>query len=296
MGLDNFLKYLTYEKRYSIHTIDAYQRDLRQFFAYLELTYEMNEINEVRHFHIRSWIVELVTEQLAAKSVARKISSLKSYFRFLKKRGFIKINPSLKVEAPKLPKRLPKAIEKEKLDQLLEDLSEGEDYPAVRDRLIIELLYLTGMRRGELMNLKWTDIDFGRSVLKVTGKGSKERELPISDVMKMNLTNYWQIRQSTFPDIATNELLLTNKAKSLYPKFINQLVKRCLAMVTTSAHRYPHALRHSFATVLLNEGADLNAIKKLLGHASLASTQIYTSNSFEKIKKIYEQAHPKGMP
>ncbi len=293
MKTKQFLAYIENEKRYSTHTVDSYSNDLKQFFQYLTDCYEIEAENEIQHTHIRSWLVDLVSEQqLTSKSIHRKLSTLKSYFKFLKNQAFIAHNPCLKVDAPKVSSRLPKSVEDKFLKDLLEEMKAAEDWRTYRDYLIVKVLYLTGMRRAELIKLEESDLDLSRSVLKLSGKGNKERMIPISNTLKSELVDYMEMKRAEFVD--QNRLFITNAGKALYPNYIYRLVKKSLALVTNSKHRYPHILRHSFATNLLNEGADLNAIKELLGHASLASTQVYTHNSFEKLKKIYKQAHPKS--
>ncbi|MFK7772759.1 MAG: tyrosine-type recombinase/integrase [Saprospiraceae bacterium] len=294
MDITVFLKYLELEKRFSVHTIKAYQSDLLQFFAYIEETYSLTSILEVRHFHIRAWIVELMQNKITPRSINRKLSTLKTYFKFLKRRKEIQENPMLKVIAPKVGKRLPVVVKEIELENLFEKINFGEGYAAVRDEMVMEMLYSTGMRRSELINLTPNDLDFFNDQVKVLGKGNKERLIPFARPLANRLKNYLEIRNDEFELSATDSLFLTEKGKKMYPKLVYNLVKKYLSQITTVEQRSPHVLRHSFATHLSNNGADLNAIKELLGHSSLAATQVYTHNSIEKLKRIYQQAHPKA--
>lgn len=294
MDITVFLKYLELEKRFSAHTIKAYQSDLFQFFAYLEETYSLTSILEVRHFHIRAWVVELMQNKITPRSINRKLSTLKTYFKFLKRRKEIQENPMLKVIAPKVGKRLPVVVKEIELENLFEKINFGEGYAAVRDEMVMEMLYSTGMRRSELINLTPNDLDFFNNQVKVLGKGNKERLIPFARPLADRLKNYLDIRNDEFGLSLTESLFLTEKGKEMYPKLVYNLVKKYLSQITTVEQRSPHVLRHSFATHLSNNGADLNAIKELLGHSSLAATQVYTHNSIEKLKKVYQQAHPKA--
>jgi integrase/recombinase XerC len=294
MDITVFLKYLELEKTFSTHTITAYKSDLLQFFAYLEEIYSLTSILEVRHFHIRAWIVELMQNKITPRSINRKLSTLKTYYKFLKRRKEIQENPMLKVIAPKVGKRLPVVVKEIELKNLFEKINFGEGYAAVRDEMVMEMLYSTGMRRSELINLTPNDLDFFNDQVKVLGKGNKERLIPFARPLADRLKNYLEIRNDEFELGATDSLFLTGKGKIMYPKLVYNLVKKYLSQITTVEQRSPHVLRHSFATHLSNNGADLNAIKELLGHSSLAATQVYTHNSIEKLKRVYQQAHPKA--
>jgi len=267
---------------------------LEQFIDYLDKSYEMTSAKEVRHIHIRSWMVQLMQGGMASRSVNRKLSALKTYFLFLKRRGHIQLNPMLKVVAPKSGKRLPVFIQQEHLTLLFNEVDFGEGYEGIRNRTILEMLYATGMRRSELIGLKVKNILFTQSSVKVMGKGQKERLIPLSSHLDQVLKLYLKALGEDFSSDDDQWLFVTSKGKQLYPKFVYNLVKRYLSAVTTVEQRSPHVLRHSFATHLSNNGAELNAIKELLGHANLAATQIYTHNSIDKLKKVYEQAHPKA--
>jgi integrase/recombinase XerC len=231
---------------------------------------------------------------LTARSVNRKLSCLKTYFRFLQKRQLVSINPMAKVVAPKISKRLPTTVPERNLELLFEQMEWGEGYIPQRDRAVMELLYNTGMRRAELIGLKLQDIDFGTYHVKVLGKGNKERLIPFGKKLADILRGYIELRKMTFPQVLLPNLFLTKTGEALPQSGLYNIVKKHLSYVTTQEKKSPHVLRHSFATHLSENGADLNAIKELLGHASLSATQIYTHNSVEKLKKVYEQAHPKS--
>ncbi|MCP3927521.1 MAG: tyrosine-type recombinase/integrase [Bacteroidetes bacterium] len=294
MKLDSFLQYIKYEKRYSEHTQTAYRGDLTQFNDYLKEIYSLTSLVEVRHLHIRAWVVQLLSLDYSARSVNRKLSTLKSFFRFQQKRGTIEQNPMKKVIAPKSGKRLPVFVHEKHLEKLFEMEIPPNDFKSWRDRLILEMLYGTGIRRSELLQLTLSDIEKAGKVLKVKGKGGKERLLPLADYLLKFIEKYVRIREQEFPDINNDFLVVTTKGQEPYPKLVYNVVKSYLSSVTTLEQRSPHVLRHSFATHLSDHGADLNAIKELLGHSSLAATQIYTHNSIEKLKKVYLKAHPKA--
>jgi|APTNR8051073442_1049403.scaffolds.fasta_scaffold01323_9 integrase/recombinase XerC len=289
-----FLQYLEFEKRYSPHTLTAYRSDLNHFLTYLLQNYELNSAIDIRSIHIRSWMVSLVTEGLASRSIQRKLSTLKTYFRFLIKRGYISANPMLKVTTPKAGKRLPVSLGAAEVGKLLDqmDLQEAT-FETRRDSIILELLYATGMRRSELLGLTWDRIDFGQCRLKVLGKGGKERFAPFGDLVRSHLLEYRTASKQQFPE-ERRFVVLDDKGNPPDPKWLYNKVKFYLSGVTSMEQRSPHVLRHSFATHLSDNGADLNAIKELLGHASLAATQIYMHNSIEKLKSVYEKAHPKA--
>lgn len=294
MRLPIFFAYIRFEKRFSEHTITAYESDLAQFQDFLQTTYEVSKDEDILHTHIRAWIVALLDQKVGARSINRKLSTLKSYFQFLVKRTVLAQNPMDKVIAPKVGKRLPVFIPQDRLEFLFEQVEFGTDYKGIRDRTMLELLYQTGMRRSELMNLTYQDIDLEQLTIKILGKGNKERLVPISHKLSRTLQEYMTVRSTHFPNELFNVLFLTEKGKKLYPKKVYSIVNHYLSMVTTEEQRSPHVLRHSFATHLSNNGADLNAIKELLGHSSLAATQVYTHNSIERLKQIYQQAHPKA--
>jgi integrase/recombinase XerC len=288
-----FLQYLQFEKRFSHHTLKAYEIDLEQFYFFLNEIYSIESESEVKHLHLRSWIVHLMQKGISSRSINRKLSSLKSFFKFLQKRGDIIINPTLKVIAPKSKKRLVSFLSKSNIEFLLNDYEFEDSYSGKRDKVILEVLYATGMRRSELINLKEEHIDFSQLQIKVMGKGKKERIVPFSNNLYRVLKKYIADCQKAIKS-SEDFLFLTDKGKKLYPKLLYNIVKRHLGNITSNEHKGPHTLRHSFATHLSDNGAELNVIKELLGHSSLAATQIYTHNSIERIKRTYELAHPKA--
>ena len=300
MLVKRFIQYLQFEKRFSPHTVTAYQKDLQQFSDFLKKM--QMDFSDASHTHVRSWMVELLDEKSEAKTINRKISSLRSFYKFLEREQLISKNPMLQIKAPKIPKRLPVIIEEKKIDHLLDDNIEdnkgkkifSEDFNGLRDRLIIELLYGTGMRLSELVNLKDADVNFYEQHIKVLGKRNKQRIVPVNASLIKLLKQYSDEKmQQNFNENSVS-LIVTNEGKNPYPKLIYRIVKSCLSHISTHDKKSPHVLRHTFATGLLNHGADLNAIKELLGHASLAATQVYTHNSVERLKSVYKQAHPKA--
>jgi len=294
MTRNSFLKYLQFERRYSSNTVIAYENDLKQFSDYLETVYGVSDAVNTEFIHVRSWIVQLMSDKVSTRSINRKLSTLKSYFKYLQKRELIESNPMQKVIAPKAGKKLPVFLSANQTEQLFNQIEFEDSFNGLRDQLILELLYTTGMRRAELIHLKLSAIDFKANRLTVLGKGNKERIIPFGETLKRIIFSYIEHRKASFPDTATNNLLLTNKGEPVYPKLVYNTVKKYLSLVTTLEKRSPHVLRHTFATHLMDKGADMNAVKELLGHSSLAATQVYTHNSIEKLKRAYKQAHPKA--
>lgn len=291
MPYSDFLSYLKNEKRYSAHTIKAYENDLEQFSHYLLEYYELNQLNEATPSALRSWVVSLLDEGSSPRTVNRKISTLKSFYRFQMREGLIDKLPTAQLQSPKQKKPLPAFLKESETDRLLEQLEFKTDFIGVRDRLLIELLYSSGMRLSELIGLKINDLDLSEGTLKVLGKRNKERKIP----MHSNLIDLIKLYKPLRIELAqSEELLLTDKGKSLYPKFVYRKVNHYLSLVTSMSKKSPHVLRHTFATHMLNNGADLNTIKEILGHANLSATQVYTHNSIEKLKNIYKQAHPRA--
>ena len=289
-----FFQYLELEKRYSPHTLKAYQTDLSQFFLFLQKTYEMTDVRQVKHTHVRSWMVDLLDNGVGPRSINRKLSCLKSYFKFLRKRKEIETNPMARVIAPKVGKRLPQVIGEKQMSFLFGNVDFGSGYNGLRNKLILELFYCTGIRCSELVGLQHADLDLDALQLKVKGKGNKERLVPLAPHLVQLLKDYIELKDRTFPEVASLFLFLSDKGQAITSSQVYKIVRRYLSLVTTADQRSPHVLRHSFATHLSNHGADLNAIKELLGHSSLAATQVYTHNSIEKLRKVYEQAHPKA--
>lgn len=292
--MDLFFKYLQYEKRYSPHTLTSYHTDLGQFAGYLKEVYQITDAAEADHTIIRSWILTLVQNNIKPRSINRKIACLRSYYKFLLAQERVKANPMLRIKAPKATKKLPGFVQEEPFNNLLDSFTFEDNFEGQRDRLILEFLYGTGIRLAELVNIAPSDIETRAKTVRVLGKGNKERIVPLNDSLLLALDAYQTEKKRFFGDNNSVKLLVTNKARPLYPKFVYRVVKKYISLITTSEHNSPHVLRHSFATHLLNKGADLNAIKDLLGHASLAATQVYTHNSIEQLKSIFEKAHPKA--
>ena len=287
MHKEKFLHYLKHEKRYSVHTLLSYSTDLKQFTNFLSSEFSVKSIRKVNFQLVRSWIAKLLNENISARSVNRKITTLKTYFRFLIKEDIINQSPMQKIISPKTSKRLPVFVEQVKMEQLLNEIDFGVGFLAQRDRLILELFYFTGIRLSELINLKNKDINYSDSTILVLGKRKKERLIPLtsdilSKIKKLNASN------------KSKYLFTTDKGKQISTKQVYRLVNKYLSMVTTLDKKSPHILRHTFATHMLNNGADINAIKELLGHANLSATQIYTHNTIEKLKTVYKQAHPRA--
>jgi integrase/recombinase XerC len=291
---DSFHAYLSLERRFSPHTLLAYRSDLENFIAHLVEQQCLTSVAEVRHLHIRDWVVTQMQAGQSPRSITRRLSCLKTYFKFLKKRSLVSNDPMRKVVAPRMGKRLPVFVQESQMAALFSHVEFGEGYEGRLHRLLLELLYATGVRRGEAANLRVSDLDSERMVLRVLGKGNKARLVPFARYLADLWADFLDFRQKTFPSSTEPWLFLNRKGERLSPESIYHIVRKWLSMVTTEAQRSPHVLRHSFATHLSNRGADLNAIKELLGHSSLAATQIYTHNNIERLIEIYEQAHPKG--
>ena len=290
----HFLQVIQVEKRYSPNTYDAYKNDLEQFTAFLHRQYEKDDLRTATHSEIRSWMVEMMQEKITPRSINRKISTLKSFYKLMMRRGEVKKNPLAKVQTPKTSKRLPVFVEQTGIDQLLNNVTFAEGYEGALDRLIVELLYGTGMRRSELLNIKESDVDSYNSQIKVLGKGNKERLIPIHPQLVATIKKYIELKRADIDVQDGNYLLVTAKGKKLNAPIVYNCVKKYLSLVTTIEKRSPHVMRHTFATHLLNNGADINAVKELLGHSSLAATQVYTHNTIDKLKAVYAKAHPKA--
>jgi integrase/recombinase XerC len=294
MMIEQFINFLTYEKRYSDHTIIAYQNDLKEFQSFITETYALNNLKEVEQTYIRSWIVTLLRDGKTNSTINRKIASIKSFYKFVQTTSSQTIgNPTNNLITPKKETHLPSFLKTSEMEQLLSSFGESENFTILRDKTIIELLYATGIRRSELMSLTISNFNFEQRHIKVLGKGNKERIIPIGKSVIANLNQYWQIRVAEY-GTKEKHFFLTEKGKPLYPKAIYNIVKHFLEGFTTIKQKSPHILRHTFATHLLNNGAELNAIKDLLGHKSLASTQVYTHTTLNKLKKAYLKAHPKA--
>ena len=291
---ESFLQYLRIEKRYSPHTIRSYTNDLDSFFSFLSSLGQSDDPHSVTSHDIRAWIVSMLDNNYTAVSVHRKISCLRVFFRYLRKEGVVKSDPLEKVVLPKRKKTLPGFVEESSLSKLLDNNNFGDDFSGIRNRAIIEMFYLTGMRRAELIGLRNFDVDLEEGSVKVTGKRNKQRIIPIIKSLNQSLEEYIKVRDVNFEKKQGDWFFITDKGNKLYDKYVYNTVNRYLSMVTTIEKKSPHILRHTFATHMLNHGADLNSIKELLGHANLSATQIYTHNTFEKLKQIYKQAHPRA--
>lgn len=289
MFLERFVNYLQYEKRYSAHTITAYRNDLGQYLGFLTglgLT-----LDAATHFQVRSWMVDLLDRGSDPKTINRKLSSLRTFYKFLVREKLVAHDPSARVRAPGVPKRLPVVVEEAKINVLLDSTAFDEGFPGLRDRVVLELLFGTGMRLSELTGLREADINKYERLIRVMGKGGKERLVPVHHSLMQLLVSYLDEKRLVSTSSA---VIVTNSGEAAYPKLVYRIVNRYLGLISTRSRKSPHVLRHTFATALLNNGADLNAIKELLGHASLAATQVYTHNSVERLKSIYKQAHPKA--
>ena len=289
---ERFLAYIRFEKRYSENTVTAYGKDLDQFFIFLREQFGTEDPSVVTHSMIRSWLASLMESGVVPRTINRKLTTLRSFYRYMAREETIETNPMRKVTAPKMSHRLPVFIEQDQMKTLLDDIVFPEGFCGLRDRAVIETLYHTGMRLAELVALNDSDIDFHRRTIKVTGKRNKQRLIPFGNVYSTLLKSYIAEKRLEYDN--TDTLFVTDTGRRIYPRFVYKLVHHYLGLVTTHDHRSPHVLRHTFATHLLNGGADLNALKELLGHASLSATQVYTHNTVEKLKKVYKQAHPRA--
>lgn len=290
-----FLEHIRYEKRLSHHTLTAYRIDMEQFQAYLKSQYELEPAENATFNQIRSWIVSLVETGLDKTSVNRKIATLRAFYGFLLRRKVITIDPMLKVSALKISKKVPVFVEEKPMETLLDNVDFPDDFKGLRDKLVLELLYGTGIRLAELVGLKMADVNLYEKTITVLGKRNKHRIIPVPNPLFALIQQYQQAKETAFGAQADSVyLILSDQGVRAYPVLIQRIVKRYLELVTTLEKKSPHVLRHTYATHLLNRGADLNAIKDLLGHSSLAATQIYTHTTIDKLKKAYNQAHPKA--
>lgn len=292
--IESFLRYLQFEKRYSTHTTEAYQRDLSQFAAFLSETFEISRFDETEHIHLRGWVVSQIEGGVSPRTVNRKIATLKSFYKFLQAREHLTKNPATRLKPLKTEKKLPAFVRESEIDFLLDQIEFAQDFEGVRDKLLLELLYGTGIRLAELIGLKDQDVNGYQENIKVLGKRNKERVIPIGKNLVQLIKDYKEKRQLEDFEEMNQFLLVTSTGQQLYPMLVYRLVNKYLTLVTTLSKKSPHVLRHTFATHLLNKGADLNAVKDLLGHTSLAATQVYTHNSMEKLKSVFDQAHPKA--
>ena len=290
--LNAFLAYLQFEKRYSMHTVTAYSNDLIQFFDFVATQYEDMPYDEITGTMVRSWLASMKEEEMTGKTLNRKISSLKSFYKYQIQQGHLSKSPMETVISPKISKRLPSFIAENDMEQLFLNLSFAEGWKGYTEKMVIQLFYATGMRLSELIQCKEQQLDVSKKIIKVLGKGNKERILPLSPELALELKKY--IAEKPTEAQGNPYLFVTEKGKALQPKAVYTFVKFYLSQVTTLQKKSPHVLRHSFATHLMNNGADLNAVKELLGHSSLAATQVYTHNTIEKLKEVFSKAHPKA--
>jgi integrase/recombinase XerC len=291
--LTEFLHYLKFEKRYSPHTSIAYQHDIEQFRDFLSKEYDITALQSISHFHIRGWLAALKSEKQSARTLNRKTSSLNAYYRFLRKAGVAAKNPVKQLHAQRLSERLPVYLKEKETEFLLHEIEFEAGFKGATDRLICELLYDTGMRRNELLQLKENDIEWSLNQVRILGKGNKERLVPVSVPLLDAIRDY--IAQKRLLDVHDDRFLLNlETGMPLYAAYVYRIVRKYLGQATTLDKKSPHVLRHTFATHLLNNGANIQAIKDLLGHSSLAATQVYTHNNIGKLKEIHKQTHPRG--
>ncbi|KXN98321.1 integrase [Aequorivita aquimaris] len=289
-----FVEYLQLEKKYSPHTVTAYLKDIEDFQAFASAEFQYAEIVDVNYSVVRSWIVSLVDSGISNRTVNRKISSLKTYYKFLLKTGQIEINPLAKHKALKTSKKIQVPFSEKEIGNVMEMFGEENDFEGLRNRLIVELFYSTGIRRAELINIKVTDVYFAQKTLKVLGKRNKERIVPLLPTVLQSINDYLQQRNDLENIKDTDALFLTQKGVKIYETLVYRIINSYFSKASEKVKKSPHILRHSFATHLLNEGADINSVKELLGHSSLASTQVYTQNSIAKLKEVYKNSHPRN--
>jgi integrase/recombinase XerC len=289
---ESFLQFISTEKRYSRHTVTSYKNDLNQFMGWLEEVRPEAELVSVTHADVRGWMVSLLEGGASAGTVHRKMSALRTLFRYMRRHELITIDPTAGLKLPKKPKPLPVFVAEDALTKLLDEFRFGDNFSGIRDRTVVEFLYLTGMRRSELTGLRDADVDLSAGQVRVTGKRGKQRIIPLAAGMVKSLWSYVEAREEK--GFSGGWFFVTDRGNKMYDRAVYNIVTRYLAMVTTVEKKSPHVLRHTFATHMLNYGADLNSIKELLGHASLSATQVYTHNTFEQLKKIYKQAHPRA--
>ncbi|MCA0933690.1 tyrosine-type recombinase/integrase [Lutimonas saemankumensis] len=292
MSISHFITYLDCERKYSPYTITAYKKDLISFQEFCTKEFQLNEISEVSYSLIRSWIVSLVEVGISNRSINRKVSSLRSYFNYLLKSKQIEEHPLRKHQSLKVEKRVNLPFSENEINEVLDFFEHAEGFEQVRDKLIIELLYTTGMRRAELIGLKEGSIDLSQNLVKVVGKRNKERQLPLLNSVRNTIKKYRVLREGL--EVKSDSFFLTKKGEEIYPTLVYRIVNNYFGRVSVKIKKSPHIVRHSFATLLLSEGADLNSVKELLGHSSLASTQVYTHSNLKDLKVMYNQAHPRS--
>ena len=290
--IESFLEYLTFEKKYSKHTVSAYKNDLTSFQDFLITEFNQENLLQVHYTQIRSWVVSLVDLKISNRSINRKVSSLKSFYKFLQKTKQVEVNPLSKHKALKVEKKVQVPFNQKEINQVISNVENANDFVSVRNKLIVELFYSTGIRRTELIHVKEQDVDIAQKTIKVLGKRNKERYVPLLNSVIDTLHNYLHLKAEYSTE--SKELFITEKGNKIYETLVYRIINSYFSKVSTKEKKSPHILRHSFATHLLNEGADINSVKELLGHSSLASTQVYTNTSLDKLKKVYNQAHPRS--
>ena len=294
MFISEFIDYLNLEKNYSEHTTTAYKSDLLSFLEFYQNEYDQSDISKANYSQIRAWIIDLVNTGISNRSINRKVSSLKTYYRFLLKTQQISENPLAKHQVLKAPKKLQIPFSAQEVENVLKDLTNQDDFESVRYRLIIELFYATGIRRTELVNLKISDVDLRSKQIKVLGKRNKERYVPLLSSVCDTLKLYFNLRSDVIIGTENSHLFVTKKGVKIYETLVYRIINNYFSKASSKVKKSPHILRHTFATHLLNEGADLNAVKELLGHSSLAATQVYTHHSVAQLTKVYKQSHPRN--
>ena len=292
MFIDAFLEYLSLEKKYSKHTITAYKNDLISFRDFCETHAGEADLTKIHYAQVRSWLVSLVQQKIANSTINRKVSALKSFYKFLQKTGEVSVNPLAKHKALKVKKRVQVPFSFEEITAVVKNIAEDSEFIQLRNRLMVELFYSTGMRRAELIALKEASIDFSNQTVKVLGKRNKERYIPLLPSVLKTMAAYLKVKRESFQN--NTWLFVTQQDNKIYETLVYRVINNYFSKVSSKVKKSPHILRHSFATHLVNEGADLNSVKELLGHSSLAATQVYTHNSLEKVKKVYNQAHPRS--
>ena len=292
--IESFLHYITFEKRFSSHTVKSYRNDLYQFNSFLSENFPDLSIAQAKSSCVRSWVIQLMEQSLNTRSVNRKLASLRSFYKFLRKKGLSEDDQMQNLHALKIKKSLPVFVQEEHMGKLLDNFPFEDNFEGTRDKLVLELLYATGIRLSELLELRSSDVDLFSREIRVLGKRNKERIIPFPKSIGLIIENYQRFKNNQFLNNRHDNLIVTNKGEPGYPMFIYRIVKKYLDLIPAVEKKSPHVLRHTFATHLLDKGADLNAIKELLGHSNLAATQIYTHNSLDKLKAIFDQAHPKA--
>lgn len=292
--ISRFSDHLKFEKRYSAHTVRSYHDDLTQFNDYLETQFGGMKLRDISAPVVRSWLASMKQHKMTARTITRKISTLKSFYKFMMRSGVVAKSPMTGIVSPKLAKKLPSYVEEKQLKTLFRDVEFEDDWNGYTAKVAIRMLYQLGIRLSELMNCREAQVDHANRQVKILGKGNKERIIPVGKELLKLLKDYAGKKRQVFEQPEKTYLLVTGKGKKLYPKYIYRLTHDYLELVTTIEKKSPHVLRHSFATHLMNNGAELNAVKDLLGHASLAATQVYTHNTIEKLRNVHKRAHPRG--